>query len=165
MPVETPKSSGIPPQRDTDTNTKVISVRKLIQNGSYIYHPTLQNFIIHKILKPTELVPIYQEINVINQYRFMDSVFHLDASGLNDNWVDRKMVCLFSGIDTIKRVTSLTHELQEKVWSWQLEDLNIAKNEWERGLKFFPEFKKWALSFNHATAHKLIFALESKIDS
>jgi hypothetical protein len=106
-----------------------------------------------------------QEINAINQYRFMDYVFHLDASCLNDNWADRNTVCLFSGLDTIKRVTSLTHNLQEKVWSWQLEDPPTAKIEWARGVKFFPEFKKWALSFSHTTAHKLICALEGKLDS
>ena len=29
-PAETPKGTGIPPQRDTDTNTKVIGLRKHI---------------------------------------------------------------------------------------------------------------------------------------
>ena len=75
------------------------------------------------------LVPIWQEINAINQYRFMDNVFHLDASCLNDNWADRNMVCMFSGLEIIKIVTSLTHKLQEKLWSWQLEDPQIAKME------------------------------------
>jgi hypothetical protein len=164
-PAETPKGSGIPPQRDTDTNTKVIGLRKHIQNGSYIYHPRHKKVLILRRLRPVELVPICQEINAINQYRFMDYTFHLDASCLNDNWADRNAVCMFSGLDTIKRVTSLTHNLQEKVWSWQLEDPQIAKIDWGRGISFFPEFKKWALSFTHATAHKLICTLEGKLDS
>jgi hypothetical protein len=112
-----------------------------------------------------ELVPICKEINAINQYRFMDYVFHLDASCLNANWADRNMVCLFSGLDIIKRVTSLTHNLQEKVWSWQLDDRRNAREEWARGVKFFPEFKRWALSFGHATVHKLICTLRGKLDS
>jgi hypothetical protein len=95
----------------------------------------------------------------------MDCVFHLDASCLNDNWADRNMVCLFSGLETIKKVTSLTHNLQEKVWSWQLEDPKNAREQWARGLKFFPEFQKWALSFSHAAAHKLTCALQDKLDS
>ena len=113
-----------------------------------------------------ELVPICQEINAINQYRFMDYVFHLDASCLNDNWADRNMVCLWSGLETIKRVTSLTHDLKEKVWSWKLADpLHFREIEWARGIRFFPEFKKWALSFSHANAHKLVCTLQGKLDS
>jgi hypothetical protein len=72
---------------------------------------------------------------------------------------------MLSGLEAIKRVTSLTHNLQEKVWIWQLEDPKIAKEEWARGVSFFPEFKKWALSFSHATAHKLICTLQGKLDS
>jgi hypothetical protein len=164
-PVGSPKGSGIPPQRDTDTNTKVIGLCKHIKRGSYVYHPKHKKVLILRRLRATELVPICQEINAINQYRFMDYVFHLDASCLNDNWADRNKVCMFSGLEIIKRVTSLTHNLQEKVWSWQLEDRRNAREEWARGVKFFPEFKRWALSFSHATAHELICALEGKLDS
>ena len=38
-PVGAPKGSAIPPMRETDTNTKVIGLRKHIQRGSYVYHP------------------------------------------------------------------------------------------------------------------------------
>ena len=103
--VGTPKGSGIPPQRDTDTNTKVISLRKHIQKGSYIYHPKHERVLISRRLHQMELVPIFREINTINQYRFMDYVFHLDASCLNENHADRNSVCMFGGLDTIKRVT------------------------------------------------------------
>jgi hypothetical protein len=84
-PVETSKASEIPPQRDSDTNTKVIRLRKHYQNGSYIYHPTFKKLIIFKRLKLREFAPICKEINPINQYRFMDFIFHLDASCLNEN--------------------------------------------------------------------------------
>jgi hypothetical protein len=83
-PVETSKASEIPPQRDNDTNTKVIRLRKHYQNGSYIYHPTFKKLIIFKRLKIREFAPICKEINPINQYRFMDFIFHLDASCLNE---------------------------------------------------------------------------------
>jgi hypothetical protein len=162
-PPKTPKGTGIPPTRDTDTNAKVIGLRKHIKNGSYIYHPRHKKVLILKRLNPMALVPICQEINSINKYRFMDYVFHLDASCLNDNWADRNIVCMFSGLETIKKVTSLTHNLKEKFWSWQFEDLKIAKMEWTRGLRFFPEFKKWALSFSHKTAHKLICTMENRL--
>jgi hypothetical protein len=163
MPAKTPKGTGIPPTRDTDTNAKVIGLRKLIKNGSYVYHPRHKKVLILKTLSPMRLVPICQEINPINKYRFMDYVIQLDASCLNDNWADRNMVQTFGGLETIKKVTSLTHNLQEKLWSWQLEDLSVAKTDWARGLQFFPEFKKWALSFSHKTAHKLICYMENKI--
>jgi hypothetical protein len=139
--MKTPKGTGIPTTRDTDTNAKVIGLCKHIQNRSYVYHPEHKKFLIFKRLKLTEFVPIYQEINAFNQYRFMDYVFHLDASCLNDNWADRNIVCMFCGLETIKKVTWLTHNLQEKIWTWQLEDPKVAKMEWARGLRFFPEFK------------------------
>jgi hypothetical protein len=94
----------------------------------------------------------------------MDYTFHLDASCLNDNWADRNKVSWFSGLEMIKRVSSLTHNIQEKAWSWQLEEPKIQSGDWARGLHFFPEFKKWALSFNHAAAHKLICTMEGKKD-
>jgi hypothetical protein len=164
-PVKTPKGTGIPPTRDTDTNSKVIGLRKHIQNRSYVYHPRHKKVVILKKLSPVALVPICQEINAINKYRFMDYVFHLDASCLNDNWADRNIVSVFGGLETIKKVTSLTHNIQEKIWTWQLEDLEVIKIDWARGLQFFPEFKKWALSFSHKTAHKLICTLEGKLNS
>jgi hypothetical protein len=164
-PAKNPKGTGIPATRDTDTNAKVIGLRKLIKNGSYVYHPRHKKVLILKKLSPMPLVPICKEINAINMYRFMDYVFHLDASCLNDNWADRNIICMFNGLETIKKVTSLTHNLQEKVWSWQLEDILVTKMDWARGLRFFPEFKKWALSFSHKSAHKLICTLEGKLNS
>jgi hypothetical protein len=40
----------------------------------------------------------------------------------------------------------------------------MAQKEWARGLRFFPEFKKWALSFSHDAAHNLICTLEARLD-
>jgi hypothetical protein len=64
----------------------------------------------------------------------------------------------------IKTISSLTHDLQKKVWIWKLEEPKIARKEWARGLRFFPEFKKWALSFNHDAAYNLICTLEARLD-
>jgi hypothetical protein len=154
----------IPPQRNNDTNTKVNNLRKHYQNGSYAYHPGFKKKILFKRLVLTELAPICKEINPIGQYRFIDYTFHLDASCLNDNLADRNKVSWFSGLEIIKRVSSLTHNIQEKAWSWQLEEPKIQSHDRARGLHFFPEFKKWALSFNHAAAHKLICTMEGKKD-
>lgn len=104
-----------------------------------------------------------QEIKAINQYRFMDYVFHLDASCLNDNIADRNKVAWFSGLETIKRVTGLTHNLEEQIYSWQLEDPESHPNDWARGLKFFSDFKNWALSYNHEAVHQLVCTLENKM--
>jgi hypothetical protein len=109
--VETSKSSEIPRQRDNDTNTKVIGIRKAYLNFSYVYHPGKQKWILFKRLKLRELAPICKEINPIGQYRFMDFTFHLDASCLNDNWADRNKVTWFDGLETIKTIRSLTHDL------------------------------------------------------
>jgi hypothetical protein len=93
----------------------------------------------------------------------MDNVFHLDASCLNDNPADRNKVTWFSGLETIKRVTSLTHNLEEQVYSWQLQDPETHPDDWARGLKFFPKFKKWALSYGHYAANQLVCTLENKM--
>lgn len=143
-PVNTSEALVIPPQRDNDTNTKVVGLRKHYQKGSYIYHPRLQKWILLKRLKLRKLAPICKEIYPIGQFRFMDNVFYLDASCLNDNPADRNKVPWYGGLETIKRVSSLTHDLREKVWAWKLEEPNIARKEAARGLRFFPEFKKWA---------------------
>jgi hypothetical protein len=71
-PVGTKKASEIPPQRDNDTNTKVIGLRKHYQKGTYIYHPRLQRWILLKKLKLRDLTPICKQINPISQYRCMD---------------------------------------------------------------------------------------------
>jgi hypothetical protein len=94
----------------------------------------------------------------------MDYTLHLDASCLNDKPEDRNKVAWYGGLETIKRVSSLTHDLKEKTWTWNLEDLRNDPTEWERGIKFLPEFKKWALSFNHNAVHNLICSLEGKVD-
>jgi hypothetical protein len=153
----------IPPQRNNSTNTKVSNLRKHYENGSYACHPRLDKWILVKRLVLKELAPMCQEIKAINQYRFMDYVFHLDASCLNDNIADRNKVAWFSGLETIKRVTGLTHNLEEQIYSWQLEDLESHPNDWARGLKFFSNFKNWALSYNHQAAHQLVCTLENKM--
>jgi hypothetical protein len=94
----------------------------------------------------------------------MDFLFHLDASCLNENLADRNKIAWFGGLETIKTISSLSHDLQEKVWIWKFEESKIAHEEWARGLRFFPEFKKWALSFNHNLAHNLICTLEARLD-
>jgi hypothetical protein len=164
-PVGTQKASEIPTQRDNDTNTKVVGLRKHYQKGSYVYHPRFKKWILLKKLKLRKLAPMCKEIYPIGLFRFMDNVHHLDASCLNENSEDRNKIPWLGGLETIKRVSSLTHDLQEKVWTWELEEPNIARKEWARGLRFFPEFKKWVLSFNHRVAHQLICAMEAKLDS
>jgi hypothetical protein len=153
----------IPPQRDNDTNTKVNNLRWHYKNGSYAFHPRFNKRVLFKRLKLTELDPICREIMPIGQYRFMDYTLHLDASCLNDNWADRNLVSWFSGLEMIKRVRSLTYDFQEKVWSWELAEPKIRSTDWARGLKYFPEFKNWALSFNHEAVQNLICTLEDKL--
>jgi hypothetical protein len=142
-----------------------MALRKHYQQGSYVYHQGLDKRILFKKLKLTVLAPICKEINPIGQFRLLDYVLHLDASCLNDNWADRNVVSWFSSMEMIKRVSSLTHNEQEKSWTWHLEEPKINPKEWARGLKFFSEFKKWALSFNHDAMHKLICTMEAKINS
>jgi hypothetical protein len=154
----------IPPQRNNDTHTKVSSLRRHYQNGSYAYYPGKLNKILFKKLKLRELAPICREIEAIGQYRFMDYTFHLDASCLNENSADRNVLAWFSGLEMIKRVSSLTHDVEEKLWSWALEEPRVDPEHWARGLRFFPEFKKWALSFGHYAADNLVKTLEAKID-
>jgi hypothetical protein len=163
-PVRNKKASEIPPQRDNDTNTKVIGLRKHYQRGTYIYHPRLQRWILLKRLKLRDLTPICKQINPIDKYRCMDFYFHLDASCLNENSEDRNKLSWLTGLETIKWVSSLTHDLQEKVWTWKLKDPKDARKEQARGLAFFPEFKEWALSFNHDAAHKFICSIEARLD-
>jgi hypothetical protein len=129
-----------------------------------MYHPRLQKWILIKRLKLRDLTPICIQIDPIGQYRCMDFCFHLDASCLNENPADRNKLPWFGALETIKRVSSLTNDLQEKVWTWKLEEPKNARKEQARGLRFFPEFKEWALSFNHDAAHKLISSIEARLD-
>ena len=155
----------IPPQRNNDTNTKVTNLRWHYKNGSFAFHPRFNKMVLFKRLKLTELAPICKEIMPIGQYRFMDYTLHLDASCLNDNWADRNLVSWFGGLEMIKIVSSLTYDAEEKLWTWELKEPKIRSTEWARGLKYFPEFKKWALSFNHKAFHELICTFEDKLTS
>jgi hypothetical protein len=163
-PVGTQKASEIPLQRDHDTNSKVVGLRKHYQKGSYVYHPRFNKWILLKKLKLRKLAPMCKEIYPIGMFRFMDNVHYLNASCLNENSEDRDKLPWYGGLETIKRVRSLTHDLQEKVWTWKLEEPKIARKDWARGLSFLPEFKKWALSFNHDVAHKLLCTMEARLD-
>ena len=161
----TSKDMIIGKQRHSDISSIVTSLRKCYTNGSYIWNPRFQKRILHKKLVLREFVSICKEINPVKYFRFLDYNFNLDATCLNENVSDRNIVTMETKLDDIKRISSLTHNKQEKFWTWQFEDQEAFANDWSRGIDSFPDFKKWALSHGHAAMHKLVSSQELRLES
>ena len=94
----------------------------------------------------------------------MDWTFNLDATSLRENLSDRNVVVMLVGLDDIKRITSLTHNKQEKFWTWDLEDPPGCDHDWHRAVESFPVFKKWALSHGHVAMQRLVCTLEDRLN-
>jgi hypothetical protein len=120
--------------------------------------------ILFKRLMLRELSPICKKINPCDHYRFCDYVIPLESSCLNENPSDRKINYFWGDLALIKKVNLLTHDIVGKFWTFQLEEPHIYAKEWARGLGFFPQFKKWALSFNHTVTHKLVGTFETRLE-
>jgi hypothetical protein len=94
----------------------------------------------------------------------MDWNFNLDATCLSENVSDRNVVVMLVGLDQFKIISSLTHNKQERFWTWQFQDPEAFANNWNRSVECFPVFKKWALSFGHAAMHRLVCTLEDRLN-
>jgi hypothetical protein len=161
----TSKDMVIGKHRDSDISTKVKSLRKYYKNGSYLWHPKFQKRILHKKLVLREFASICKEINPVKCFRFLTYNLNLDATCLNENLSDRNIVIMENDLDDIKRIISLTHNKQEKFWTWEFEDREAYANELSRGIDSFPGFKKWALSHGHQAMRKLVSSLEGRLES
>ena len=149
------RDSSLSPERFSDTvdviwekrlrsrKRRKDRVAKLKNNSDEQKFDSVICFKPKKKLKIIQLQPIASFLNPIKSVRFMDYIFPLERSQFDSSTCERKFGPFFGDPRRIKRITSVEHDVENKMWTYHIEERFPQRSGNFKGEETFGYFKEW----------------------
>lgn len=110
--------------RNHSTTPKVDKLRKLYYEGKYLLHPRKKTMIIANRMNLKYFNPIYPILCPQKQFRLYDYVFPVNSNLIIANSTGTDMTALYGDLKSIKRITSIEHDIDKRQFSLKIEERN-----------------------------------------
>jgi hypothetical protein len=151
--------------RNHSTIPKVDKLRKLYYEGKYLLHPRKKTMIIANRMNLKYFNPIYPILCPQKQFRLYDYVFPVNSNLIMANSTGADMTALYGDLKSIKRITSIVHNIDKRQYSLKIEERNPVSYNRCTGRVLNVEVTNWLESSKSALGQKFKAALLEYINA